>query len=146
MNDLFALAEQVRTHYLKALLGSLAEFKAKHSPSAPEVMFELQREGALPNRLYRADMAANVDGEAKLQDVNTSTHLSFEPFDLDLGGGLSATVQPFVWNDVGYHGKHPPPGRSRRMVGDAVARSGGQAHPRRERTGRPSFIQSLGTM
>jgi hypothetical protein len=101
MNDLFALAEQVRTHYLKALLGSLAEFKAGHSPSAPEAMFELPRECALPYRLYRADMAANVDGEAKLQDVNTSSHLSFEPFDLDLGGGLSATVQPFAWNDVG---------------------------------------------
>ena len=46
-------------------------------------------------------MAANVGGEAKLQDVNTSTHLSFEPFDLDAGGGLSVTVRPFVWNDIG---------------------------------------------
>ena len=77
MNDLFALAERVRAHYLKALLGSLAEFKAGHSPSAPEVMFELQRESALPYRLYRADMAANVEGKAKLQDVNTSTPSQF---------------------------------------------------------------------
>ena len=46
-------------------------------------------------------MAANVNGEAKLQEVNPSTHLSFEPFRLDTGIGLVAAVHPVAWNDVG---------------------------------------------
>jgi hypothetical protein len=101
MNDLLTLAAKVRDHYIKALLASFAEFKAAYSPSALEVMFELQRQDSLPYRLYRADMAAKVNGEAKLQEVNPSTHLSFEPFKLDTGGGLVAAVHPVVWNDVG---------------------------------------------
>jgi hypothetical protein len=101
MNDLLTLAAQVREHYIKALLASFAEFKIAYSPSALEVMFELQRQKSLPYRLYRADMAANVNGEAKLQEVNPSTHLSFEPLKLDTGSGLVAAVHPVVWNDVG---------------------------------------------
>lgn len=100
MNDLLKLAAQVREHYIKALLASFAEFNGASSPSALEVMFELQRQASLPYRLYRADMAANVSGQAKLQEVNPSTHLSFEPFKLDTGNGLVAAVHPVVWNDV----------------------------------------------
>jgi hypothetical protein len=101
MNELLMLAAQVREHYIKALLASFVEFKAAYSPSSLEVMFELQRQESLPYRLYRADMAANVSGEAKLQEVNASTHLSFKPFKLDTGGSLVATLHPVVWNDVG---------------------------------------------
>ena len=101
MSDLLTLAAQIREHYIKALLASFAEFRAAYSPSALEVMFELQRQESLPYRLYRADMAANASSEAKLQEVNPSTHLSFESFELDTGGGLVAAAHPVVWNDVG---------------------------------------------
>ena len=103
MNDLLALATEVRARYLHALLASLAEFKRLHIPSAPEVMFELQRDEALPYRLYRADMATNAGGETKIQDVNPSTHLSFEPFGVEVAEEVTASVRPFVWNDIGLH-------------------------------------------
>ena len=103
MDDLLALASEVRDRYIHALLASLAEFKRLHTPSAPEVMFELQRDEALPYRLYRADMATNAGGEAKMQDVNPSTHLSFEPFGVELAEDVTASVRPFVWNDIGVH-------------------------------------------
>jgi hypothetical protein len=101
MNDLLALASAVRERYLEALLESLVKFMGKHRPSAPEVMFELQRQEALPFRLYRADMAANVNGAPRMQDVNPSSHLGFEPFGIEFSEGATAAVHPFVWNDVG---------------------------------------------
>lgn len=101
MEDLLAIAAAVRESYLEVLLESLATFTDEHQPSAPEVMFELQRDEPLPYRLYRADMAANNNGSPKIQDVNPSTHLSFEPFGLQVAKGVTATVDPFVWNDVG---------------------------------------------
>jgi len=100
MNDLLALASAVRERYLEALLASLAIFMDEHQPSAPEVMFELQRDQPLPYRLYRADMAANNDGSPKMQDVNPTTHLSFEPFGIELDDGVTVAVSPFVWNDI----------------------------------------------
>ncbi|MBL0731216.1 hypothetical protein [Piscinibacter sp. HJYY11] len=45
-------------------------------------------------------MATNADGSAKLQDVNPSTHLSFEPFGIEFDDGTTIAVQPFTWNDV----------------------------------------------
>ncbi|MCV2357334.1 hypothetical protein LNV09_24605 [Paucibacter sp. B2R-40] len=101
MNDLLALATAVRERYLEALRGSLTAFTGEHQPSAPEVMFELQRDAARPYRLYRADMAANKDGAPIIQEVNPSTHLSFEPFGVEITEGVTAAVSPFVWNDIG---------------------------------------------
>jgi hypothetical protein len=101
MNDLLALASAVRERYLEALLESLAAFTDEHQLSAPEVMFELQRDEPLPYRLYRADMAANNDGSPMVQDVNPSTHLSFEPFGVEFTEGVTAAVNPFFWNDLG---------------------------------------------
>jgi hypothetical protein len=101
VNDILALASEVRERYIEALLVSLHEFMASHSPSAPEVLFELQRDEPLPFRLYRADMAANADGGPQIQEVNPATHLSFEPFGVELSEGLTAAVHPFVWNDIG---------------------------------------------
>ena len=46
-------------------------------------------------------MAANNNGSPKIQDVNPSTHLSFEPFGLDFAEEVTAAVSPFIWNDVG---------------------------------------------
>jgi hypothetical protein len=112
MNDLLTLTALVREHYIKALLASFAEFKAAYSPSALEVMFELQRQESLPYRLFRADMAATVSGEAKLQEVNPSTHLNFESFKLGIGVGLVAAIHPVVWNDVGIKTNVRLPGAS----------------------------------
>ena len=100
MNDLLAIATAVRERYLEALLESLAAFADEYDPSAPEVMFELQRDDALPYRLYRADMAANNVGSPVVRDVNPSSYLSFEPFGIEFEEGSSAAVRPFVWYDV----------------------------------------------
>ncbi|MCP5270134.1 MAG: hypothetical protein H6932_02775 [Burkholderiaceae bacterium] len=101
MNDLLALAAAVRERYVEAMLESISAFMDEFQPSAPEVLFEIQRDEALPFRLYRADVAANVEGQPKLRDVNPSTHLSFEPFGIELDEGVTAAIHPFVWNDVG---------------------------------------------
>ena len=100
MNDLLALAEQVRGHYLRALLSSFAEYKASRQPSSLEVLLELHREEALPFRLYRVDMASNVNGETHLQEVNPSTHLRFEAFSVEVQGALAVEVHPMNWNGV----------------------------------------------
>jgi hypothetical protein len=100
MDELLGLAAEIRQHYLRAFLASLAIYKASHSPSAPEVMFEHQRDAALPFKLYRADMASNVNGVPHLQDVNPSTHLGFEPFEARLHDVLACKVSPIVWNNV----------------------------------------------
>ena len=100
MNDLLALAEQVRRHYLQALLSSFAEYKTSRQPSSLEVLLELQREEPLPFRLYRVDMASNVNGETHLQEVNPSTHLRFQPFSVEVHGALAVEVHPMNWNGV----------------------------------------------
>ena len=103
MNDILALASAVRERYVEAMLTSLAEFAKTHSPSSPEVLFELQREEPLPFRLYRADMASNATSSPEIQDVNPTTHLSFEPFGVEVSEGLTVAVHPFIWNDVAVH-------------------------------------------
>ena len=100
MNDLAALAEEVRQHYLRALLKTFADYKTSHHPSSLEVMLELQRDEPLPFRLYRVDMASNVNGETHLQEVNPSTHLSFETFSVPVSTALSVEVRPMNWNGV----------------------------------------------
>jgi hypothetical protein len=100
MNDLLALAEQVRRHYLRALLSTFAEYKTSRQPSSLEVLLELKREEPLPFRLYRVDMASNVNGETHLQEVNPSTHLRFEPFFVEVHDTLALEVQPMNWNGV----------------------------------------------
>lgn len=100
MNDLAALVDQVREHYLIALLSSFAEYKTSRHPSSLEVLLELRRDEPLPFRLYRVDMASNVNGESHLQEVNPSTHLGFEPFSAEGGGGLVVEAHPMNWNDV----------------------------------------------
>jgi len=101
MSDFDALANAVRDHYLAALVESLGEFRALNDPSSPEVLLEMRNEKPLAFRLYRADMAANVGGELKVQDVNPSTHLSFDPFTVEFAKGSTGALHPFVWNDIG---------------------------------------------
>jgi len=101
MDQILALALQVREHYVRALLEAFEIFKAAHSQSATEVMFEIDRPEPLPHRLHRADMAADLDGKADVQEVNPATHLRFEPFEVDIDKGVTAAMHPIVWNDVG---------------------------------------------
>ena len=100
MNDLLALAEQVRQHYRRALLSSFAEYKTSRQPSSLEVLLELKRKEPLPYRLYRVDMASNVNGETHLQEVNPGTHLRFEPFSVEVNSVLTVEVRPMNWNGV----------------------------------------------
>lgn len=100
MHDLVAVATQIRQHYLRALLDTFAGYGASRQPSSLEVMLELQREEPLPFRLYRVDMASNVNGENHLQEVNPSTHLRFEPFTVEVNDDLAVEVRPMNWNGV----------------------------------------------
>ena len=100
MNDLLAVAEQVRQHYLRVLLSTFTEYKASRQPSSLEVMLEIQRDGSLPFRLYRLDMASNVNGETHLQEVNPGTHLRFQPFSSEVNSALTVEVHPMNWNGV----------------------------------------------
>lgn len=93
---------KVRAHYLQRFVSSLAEYRALHEPSAPEILLELKREHALPFKLYRVDMGSNAGGEFKAQEVNPATHLSFKPIQEELDG-LSITLSPIAWNGVEFH-------------------------------------------
>ncbi len=100
MNDLLSLATAVRERYLEAFLESLAAFMDEHAQASAEAMFELPRDEPLPYRLYRADMATTLDGEPTGRDLAPATHLGFEPFGIELDGGITVAVSPFVWSDV----------------------------------------------
>jgi hypothetical protein len=100
MNDLLSLAAAVRERYLEALLESLATFMDENDPAMPEAMFELQRDDALPFRLYRADMATVLDGTPKALDTTPATQIRFDPFGIDLGGGVTVAVSPFLWSEL----------------------------------------------
>jgi hypothetical protein len=104
MKTFLSLAEQVRSHYLKGYLESLSEFRSSHSPSAPEVMFELPREAPLAFKLYRVDMGSNSSSGFKVKEANLETHLEFEPFRERGASGLELTVFPIAWNGVEFQG------------------------------------------
>lgn len=103
MDDLLAVTEQVRQHYLRALLSSFAEYKSLRQPSSLEVLLEVQREEPRAFRLYRVDMASNVNGETHLQEVNPGTHLRFEPFSVEMNNAIVVEVHPMNWNGVEVH-------------------------------------------
>jgi len=102
VESITTLAEKIREHYLDCYVTSLKEFQSMHSPSAPEVLFELQRECAYPFRLYRADMASNAGGKSKMQEVNPASHLSFEPFTVTVSPNLEVKLHPIAWNGVDF--------------------------------------------
>jgi hypothetical protein len=94
LEELAALLEQVRQHYVNALLGSYRTFQVAHEQSSTEVLLELQRDTLFPYRLYRMDITGRKNGEAKLQEVNSSTHLSFELMSFEPISGLFVLVRP----------------------------------------------------
>src|SRR3569833_1188007 len=91
--------DKVRDHYLQRFIASLNEYREAHSPAACELLIELHREGARAYKLYRLDMGSNASGEFKAQEVNPSTHLTFEPFQEQLGD-VSVCLSPIAWNGV----------------------------------------------
>ena len=101
MKQTLSLLSQVRDHYLAKYRDALTEYLHKYQPSSPEVLFELPHpERPYAFRLYRADMASNVNGQPCMSDVNPSTHLHFPPFLDRSEGRLGATVHPIAWNGV----------------------------------------------
>ncbi len=103
MNDILALAAEVRQRHLQAMRAELAAFMDEYEPAAAEVLFELQRDESLPFRLYRADMATSVDGVAQPHDMAPSVHLEFEPFGVEMADHVTAAVHPFLWSEVELH-------------------------------------------
>lgn len=102
MENLTVLLTQIREHYLGALTRSLKEFQRDFSPSAPELLLEIGREADYAFRLWRVDIASNVGGETKVQEVNPSTHLNFPPQSLVPLPGLALTLNPIAWNGVDF--------------------------------------------
>jgi hypothetical protein len=102
VENLIALLTQIREHYLGVLTSSLKEFQHEFSPAAPELLLEVGRETAYAFRLFRIDMASNVGGQSKMQDVNPSTHLNFPPQSFAPFPGLALTLNPIAWNGVDF--------------------------------------------
>jgi len=95
--------DKVRDHYLQRFVASLNEYRESNSPAACELLIELNREGTRAYKLYRLDMASNASGEFKAQEVNPSTHLTFEPFEEQLGD-VCVCLSPIAWNGVELRG------------------------------------------
>jgi hypothetical protein len=101
MKETLSILAKVRDHYLSNYESALAEYLKQYRPSGPEVLLELPRpERALAFRLYRADMASNVNGQPSMSEVNPNTHLSFQPFRDRTKLGLAFQMHPIVWNGV----------------------------------------------
>lgn len=102
MEQVLNIATAVRSHFVDRLVTSLKEFQSTHSPSAPEVLLELQREEAYPFRLYRVDMISNAGGESKIQEVNPDSYLNFESFTVTASSSLQISFQPIAWYGVDF--------------------------------------------
>jgi hypothetical protein len=102
MEQILEIAASVRTHYLEKMIASFEDFRTLHSPSALEVLFELQRECAYPFRLYRADMASNTEDGPKLQDVNPEGYLNFNAITESISETLQVTLNPIAWHGVDF--------------------------------------------
>jgi hypothetical protein len=48
-------------------------------------------------------MASNVNGQFNMTEVNTDTHISFEPFNDCSESGLIFRLHPVVWNGVEFN-------------------------------------------
>lgn len=102
MKKIFDIAASVRSHYLEKMVASFEDFRALHSPSALEVLFELQRNCKYPFRLYRADMASNTSNGLKLQDVNPKGYLNFGTItEIDYPNS-KVTLNPIAWHGVDF--------------------------------------------
>jgi len=104
MRKTLAVLKQVRAHYLAQYRLVLDEYLQQHRPGSAEVLFELpQPERAYAFRLYRADMASSIEGEAELAEVNPDTYVKFDPFSDGGGPGLELSVRPVAWNGLEFH-------------------------------------------
>lgn len=100
MQQLLAIVDQVREHYVSAYLELLRAFRAAHSPAGPEVLLEIPRETSYPFRLYRVDMASNSDAGLKIEEVNLSAHLAFQEVVAYSVNDARISLQPIAWNAV----------------------------------------------
>lgn len=97
MEQLLNIVASVRSHFLNKFVASLNDFRERHSPSAPEVLIELQLKDAYPFRLYRADILSNVNGHTEIKEVNPDSYLNFEPFTVTTAAGLQILFHPIAW-------------------------------------------------
>lgn len=90
-----------RDQWHDSYLKSLAIYKSRYQPSAPEVMFQLSDNGQ-PKvfRLYRADMASGATDSPNFQDVNLPPIPDTGAQHLVLSTGLSVQLHPIHWNGV----------------------------------------------
>ena len=100
--DVSAFVDQIRDHYVSAYQEAAENHRKKNSISIMEGIIELPKKDGIPNafRLWRMDLAAKVDGEAKFSEFNHDSHLQFSPFHFTYSKQLNVKMNPVSWNGV----------------------------------------------
>jgi len=96
------IVDEVREHYLNGLQEAVAEFKQEYPQAATELLLEVGRSSTYGFRLYRMDMAANVDVKFEMRECNLLNYVNFFPLSLKPLQGLSLKLSPFTWNGVDF--------------------------------------------
>ncbi|NRR34107.1 hypothetical protein HSX11_28415 [Oxalobacteraceae bacterium] len=100
MDDLVVVLNLIREHYMAAYMEAICEFSQEIPPSVPEVLFEFGAERAYAFRLYRIDLVSNINGKAKMREINRETYLSFAEKTFMPVPGLKLSLSPIAWNGV----------------------------------------------
>src|SRR5258705_4891542 len=99
--DLYSLLDAGRSHYLQVYRSSLAEYRQRFNPSAPELWIEPNgSKSPAPYSYYRLDLASGAVSPPNLTDVNVDPHAVIEPCSFQAVRGMQVTLSTFVWNGV----------------------------------------------
>jgi hypothetical protein len=108
--DFHGLLSVGREQYLETFRKALADYRSRYTPSALEVILDLNRPNTPRHfRHYRMDLASGAVSPPNLTEVNIDRPLHFEPQTFLSSAGVSITVHPFVWNSVDFITKSFPP-------------------------------------
>lgn len=90
-----------RNQYLTAYRQALSTYRKRFKPSAPEVIFDLNKHEVPKHfRHYRVDLASGAVSPPNLTEVNIAQPIRFDSQTFDLQSGMSVTLKPFVWNGL----------------------------------------------
>jgi hypothetical protein len=88
---------------------SIAEYRQKFNPAAPELWIEPQdAKSPAPYSYYRLDLASGSVSPPNLTEVNVDPHAVLDPCTFELAPGLRATLSTFVWNGIEFRSPHAP--------------------------------------
>ena len=99
--DLYSILNDGRSHYLEFYRSSIAEYRQRFNPSAPEVWIEPNGSKApAPYNYYRLDLASGSVSPPNLTDLNVDPHADIDPCSFQPVPGVRVTISTFVWNGV----------------------------------------------